>query len=85
MFELLKIIRLQLYRGIRKFKFVAKTRYSNIVIFNACYSGRQIYQYNDEDFRFQFWFFIKLLNSMDSHKHRSQEKLSIKKLLFDYL
>ena len=26
--------------------------------------------------------YIKLLNSMDSHKHRSQEKLSMKKSLW---
>ena len=37
------------------------------------YSGRRLYQYNEDDFRIQF----KII--MDTHKHRSQENLSIKK------
>ena len=39
---------------------------------------RRIYQYNEDDFRYQFDVFQAV-------KHRSQKKLSIKKLLFDYL
>ena len=30
-------------------------------------------------FRFQVFIYIKLLHRTDTHKHRSQEKLSIKK------
>ena len=34
------------------------------------------------DFDFDY---MNLLNSMDTHKHRTPEKLSYKKVLFDYL
>ena len=39
------------------------------------YGGRRLYQYNKDD----FLIYIKLLNSMDTHKHVNKEKLSIKK------
>ena len=37
---------------------------------------QKLYQYNEDDFRSKFLIYIKLLNSMDTHK---KEKLSIKK------
>ena len=47
------------------------------------YGDKRLYQYNEDDFRIQFRY--KLLNIMDTQKHRSPENLSIKKLLFHYL
>ena len=53
---------------------------SNSVLF---YSGKRLCSMKTTfDFNFDY---IKLLNSMITHKHRDQEKLSIKKPLFDYL
>ena len=46
-------------------------------------SGWQFYENNEDDFRF-ILIEIELLNRMDILKHRSQEKLSIENLLFDY-
>jgi len=42
------------------------------------YSGRRLYKYNEDDFRFKY-FLVKIFNGMDKHTHRSQERLSIKK------
>ena len=41
------------------------------------YSGRWLYQYNKNDFR--FWFISSCWTTYDTHEHRSQEKLSIKR------
>ena len=32
---------------------------------------QKLYQYNEDDFRSKFLIYIKLLNSMDTHKKRS--------------
>ena len=37
----------------------------------------RIYQYNEDDFRFQILTSTKLLNSMKTHKHGNKKKRSI--------
>ena len=34
-------------------------------VIKVVYSGRRIYQYNEDDFRFKFWISTKLSNKMD--------------------
>ena len=46
------------------------------------YSGRHLYQYNEDDFRFQFWLHQAIKQYGYTYTHRSQEKLSIKKASF---
>ena len=41
------------------------------------YSRLRIYEYNEDDFRFQFLNFTKLSNNMDTHKHGNKREASL--------
>ena len=62
----------------RRFKNKKINKYANAEQIRTKYSRRRLYQYNEDDFRVQFWF-IKPLNSMKAQTNGNKKNLLMKK------